>query len=217
MSPQQLLLLAVAAMIGLAILRVARVHLGRTPLPEGRGRRLFQLAFLVVPPIAIGALVQPAEGWNLLRGTMSIPLYAVILAGLTVLMVITAVIAQLTAPIRLRRVILLALVGSEGEPDDLPFDPPVTTKLAEGMAEVDRANAVFPRGLEFPKQVERPDFPAAWDALDVATRALETRIADDRRLRLGVASAATTTAADARGRLDTLRRMALDRGLSAAV
>jgi hypothetical protein len=84
------------------------------------------------------------------------------------------------------------------------------------MAVVDRTNAVSP-GPEFPAQVDCADFDSAWEALDVATTTLERRIADDLRLGLGVACAATTTAADARGRLDTLRSISLSRGLAAAV
>jgi hypothetical protein len=87
----------------------------------------------------------------------------------------------------------------------------VTAKLAQGMALVDRTNAVFPRGLEFPGQVDRADFHSAWDALDAATGTLEGTIAADRRLGLGVAQAAAATALDARSRLETLRRIALSR------
>lgn len=212
----QLLVLAVAAMVALAVLRLARVSLGRTPLPEGRSRRLFQIAFLVVPPMALGALTQPVPGSALFQGILWVPLYGVILLGLALLMGIAAVIAQLVAPVRPRRHLLVALIGSEGDPDDLPFDPPVTTQLAESMALVDRTNAVFPRGREFATQVDRPDFRAAWDALDAATGTLEGRMAEDRRLGLGVASAATSLATDARGRLDTLRSIARSRGLASA-
>jgi hypothetical protein len=207
----QLLVLAVAGMVALAVLRLARVDLGRTPLPEGRGGRLFQVAFVVVPPIVLGALTQPAAGSALFQGIMWVPLYGVILLGLALLMGIAAVIAQLVAPVRPRRYLLIALIGSEGDPDDLPFDPPVSTQLA-----VDRTNAVFPRGREFATQVDRADFHAAWDALDAATGTLEGRMADDRRRGLGVASAATAMATDARGRLDTLRAIALSRGLASA-
>jgi hypothetical protein len=44
---------------------------------------------------------------------------------------------------------------------------------------------------------------------------LPERIAADRRLGLGVASTAATTALDARSRLDTLRGIALRRGAAA--
>ncbi len=80
------------------------------------------------------------------------------------------------------------------------------------MALVDRRNATFPRGVEFPAEVDRVGFRSDWDALDAATRALEGRMAEDRRLGLGVASAAMATALDARSRLDTLSRLATGRG-----
>lgn len=214
MSVEQLIVLAVAAMIGLAILRVTRVRLGHTPLPEDRSRLLFQIAFVAVPPIVLGAVVQPATGWTPLHGGVFIPLYGLVLAGLTVLMVIAAVVSQAVAPTRYRRLLLLALLGSEGDPDEFPFDPPVTSKLAESMAVVDLANAVFPRGRDFADQVDRTDFHASWDALDAATRTLEGRIADDRRVGLGVASGASDTAADARSRLNTLRGIAVTRGVA---
>jgi hypothetical protein len=108
--------------------------------------------------------------------------------------------------------LLLALVGSEGDLDDAPFNPPTTAKLAEILALVDRANAIFPRGPEFPVQINREGFRFAWDALDSATGTLEGQIADDYRLGLGVARAAEATAEDARSRLDSLRRFAVVNG-----
>jgi hypothetical protein len=125
---------------------------------------------------------------------------------------IAAVIVQLVARGRIRPLLLVALVGNEGDPEDVPYDPPVTAKLAESVAIVERANAVFPRGHEFPLQIDRAGFRFAWDALDSATGTLEDRIADDHRLGLAVASEAAAAAADARSRLDTLRRLAVDRG-----
>jgi hypothetical protein len=195
----QLLLLAVAAMTGLATVRLVRVHLGRTPLPEVRGMRLLVLAALLAPPIALGAF-------------SSVPVYIAILVALVVLMWIAAVVVQLVARGRIRPLLLVALVGSEGDPEDVPYDPPVTAKLAESVALVDRANSVFPRGHDFPLQVDRSGFRFAWDALEDATGTLESRIADDHRIGLAVASAAVATADDARSRLDTLRRLATDRG-----
>lgn len=88
----------------------------------------------------------------------------------------------------------------------------MTAKLAESVALVDRANAVFPRGHDFPLQIDRSSFRFAWDALDAATGTLEGRIADDHRIGLAVASAAVATADDARSRLDTLRSHAISRG-----
>lgn len=210
MSPLQLLVLAIVAMIGLATLRVARANAGRTPLPGGVGKLLFILAFLVVPPIVVGALIAPGTG--VLRGGASIPLYVGILAALAILMWIAAVVVRFVVPRKSRPLLLLALVGSEGDPDEVPVDPPVTAKLAEDLALVDRANAAFPRGPEFPAQIDRADFRPAWDALDAVTGALEDQIAADCRLGLGAASTARATAKDARNRLDTLRKLAVFHG-----
>jgi hypothetical protein len=55
-------------------------------------------------------------------------------------------------------------------------------------------------------QTARADFQATWSALDDATRSLEDRITEQRRLRMGVSEHALDIATDARGRLDTLRR-----------
>ncbi len=214
--PLELVLVAVIAMIGLAILRLVRVRMGRTPLPEGKARALFLVAFLVVPPVSLKALLQPSSGPAL--GVITwVPVYGLLLALLLVLMTITAMIVERVVHSRWRRPLMLALVGSEGDPEDVPFDPPLTTKLTECMALVDQRNGVFPRGLAFPGQVDRADFHEAWDALDDATRTLEGGIAADRRLGLGIATAASATALDARGRLDTLLRLANDGRASAWV
>jgi hypothetical protein len=213
MSDLQLIVLAVVAMTALAAARVVRVGSGRTPLPEGRAWLLLMVAVVVVPPLVLGPLSEPASG--LLGGLSLVPFYAVILALLAFLM---SLVAQGVAFVarghlgRLGRFILLALVGDEGDPDALPFDPPLTALLAQGVALVDRANCAFPRGPEFPAQIDRAGFRSAWDALDAATATLEDRIARENRLGLGVASAASGAAKDARGRLDTLRRMAADHG-----
>lgn len=209
---QQLLILAAVAMAALAVLRVVRVRLGRTPHPDGILRVPFILAFIFVPPIVLSALTQPAAASSLLRGIAWMPPYLIFLGLFALLMGIVAIVVRLIAPGRSRPLLLLALVASEGDPDDVPFDPPVTAKLAASVASVDRANAVFPRGVEFPAQIEHAGFRYAWDALEVATAALEGGIAADRRLGLGVAAAARATAADARSRLDTLRRLAVDHG-----
>ena len=214
---QQVFLLAVVAMIGLALLRLARVHRDHSPLPEGRGRTVFLVAFLVVPPFVLGALSRMAAGQDPVGGIAWVPLYVPIVAGLALLMVIAAIVVEIAAPRRSRRLLLVALIGSEGDPNSLAFDPPVTTKLVETMALVDRRNAAFPRGREFAAEVDRAGFRSDWDALDSATHALEGRMAEDRRLGLGVASQAVATALDARTRLDTLGRLATDRGPAAAV
>jgi len=199
MSPLQLLIIAVVAMAGLVTLRLVRVRLGRAPHPEVRGSRFLIFGLMVAPLVALGAV-------------SSVPVYVAILIGLTVLMWVAAIVVQLVARGRIRPLLLLALVGSEGDPEDVPFDPPVTAALAESVAQVDRANAVFPRGHEFPLQIGRSGFRFAWDALDTATGTLEGKIADDHRIGLAVASSAAATAVDARSRLDTLRRLAVDGG-----
>jgi hypothetical protein len=190
------------------MLRLVRVHLGREPLPERRV--LFVLGFLFVPPIVLGALAPSGEGQ--LPGAALAPVYAVIVAGLATLMWLAAMVVRRVAFGRPRSLLLIALVGSEGEPTAAQLDPPVTAKLATSMAAVDRTNAVFPRGLEFPTQIDRPGFRSAWDALDVTTTALEGQIAEAEGHGLAVASAASATAEDARSRLNTLRRLTTDEG-----
>ncbi|HET9345375.1 MAG TPA: hypothetical protein VFO05_06715 [Candidatus Limnocylindrales bacterium] len=212
MPIQQLIILGIVAMVGLAILRVVRVNHGLTPLPDGRARRLFQLGFVVVPPVALGLLTQPPPPANQLWGLGAVPLYFVILATLAIVMWIASqAIGQVTHG-RAGRLLRLALAGHEVDPYEARVDPPVTAKLAESLVVVDRANAAFPRGPGFPSQVARSGFREDWDELDGATKTLEGRIADDYRRGLSVASGATATAADARSRLDTLRRLALDDG-----
>jgi hypothetical protein len=206
----QLFVLAVAAMVGLAAMRLIRVRLGRVPHPAGWARLPFIIAFLLVPPIVLGLLLEPAAG--IFGGIAWVPMYAALLVIVALGMWIAAQVVRNLAPRRSRPLLLLALVASEGEHVDDGFDPPLTVPLAESQSFVDVANAVFPRGTEFPTQVDRPDFRAAWDALDTATRRLEGRIADDERRGLGVASSAMASAEDARGRLETLRRFASEGG-----
>jgi hypothetical protein len=206
----QLFILAVASMISLAAVRLVRAHLGRAPHPEGVARIPFILAFLVLPPIALGLLSQPTAGT--LVGIAWVPAYVAMLGALAIVMWLAATIVRMKAPRRSRPLLVLALVASQDEPEKAGFDPPLTAALAESQAIVDTANAVFPRGLDFPAQVDRAGFRSAWDALDAATRTLEGRIADGERLGTGVAATATATAEDARGRLETLRRLAADGG-----
>ncbi len=161
--------------------------------------RLLVIAALLAIPVALGA-------------ASSLPLYLLMLVALVVLMWLAAVVVQIVARGRIRPLLLVALVGNEGDPEDVAYDPPVTATLAESVALVDRANSVFPRGHDFPAQPEREGFRFAWDALDAATGTLEGQIADDHRLGLAVASGALATADDARSRLDTLRSLAVDRG-----
>ena len=212
MPLMQLLVLATVAMVGLAALRLARVHVGRSPLPNGRGRRLFLLGFVIVPPLVLGTLTLPAASTSTLGGIPSVPPYIAIVGCLVFLMWIAAVIIRLVSNGRTGQLARLALVGSEADPYDVQVDPPVTATLAASMVAVDRLNARFPRGPEFPRQVARTGFRDDWDALDGATRTLEGGIADDHRLGLVVASSAKATATDARSRLETLRRLADDHG-----
>jgi hypothetical protein len=209
LSLQQLLILAVAAMATLALSRVARVQHGRTPHLEGRGRRLFTIGLLFVPPLLF-VLIQPGPSGQLRIGWIA-P-YTMILVAIWILMGVAALIVRFVAPVRSRPLLILALAGIEPDPYDVPFDPPMTARLAENVALVERTNAAFPRGVQFPRQVDRSGFREDWDALEGATRTLEGTIADDFRLGLAVASAARATAADARSRLDTLRRLATDKG-----
>ena len=198
MSLIQFLIIAIAAMTGLAALRLVRVNAKRTPLPEGPGRTLFLLAFVLIPPIALG-------------GPGAIPVYLVVLGAVVLLMWVAAVVIDRMTTSRYGQLARLALVGGESDPVDR-HDTPVTMALTQSIGTVERANAAFPRGTAFAGAIERPGFRADWDALDGATRVLEARIAEDHRLGLGVAAAATALAADARSRLDTLRRFAGDHG-----
>jgi hypothetical protein len=207
----QLTVLAVVAMVGLVTLRVVRIRLGRTPLPEGRGRRLFLLAFVVVPPLAFAYLTLPGAGGPL-RGIGALPVYVLVIATLAVIMSATAMIVGQLTHGRSGRLVRLALVGHAGDPHNMPTDPPMTANLAESMAIVVTANGAFPRGPQFAGQVDRAGFRDDWEALDGATRTLEGRIADDRGLGLGVAETANATAWDARTRLETLRQLAIDHG-----
>jgi hypothetical protein len=212
MSALQLLVVACVAMVGLATLRVVRVRFGRSPLPEGRGRRLFLLGFVVVPPIAVSLLTQPRTDTSTVGAVTTLPLYIALLAGVVLLMAILAQIVGRLTHSPAGRLARLALTGVEDDPDYMPSNPPVTARLAEVLAAVNTANAAFPRGPDFPKQIDRTNFRADWDTLDGATRALEGQIADDLRNLRGVPSVATDRAEDARGRLETLRSLALDSG-----
>lgn len=211
---QQLFALAIASMVFLAVLRIVRVRTGRTPHPAGMARLLFAVAFVALPPIALGALTDPGGAAGAIASLRWVPVYGIMLVGLMVVMRIAAVIVKAIAPRRPRRLLLLALVANEGDPYDMPYNPPVTPRLAAILALVDRTNAVFPRGMGFRDQVDRSGFRADWDALDAATGQLEGAMAEDVRRGRGVPSAAAATAKDARGRLDTLRRFAVEDGRS---
>jgi hypothetical protein len=211
MSIQQLLILAVAAMVALAALRVVRVSAGRTPLPEGRGRRLFLVGFVVVPPIVVGAVTQATGSNSPLVGLGSLPAYAAILGAVVVAMWLVALVIARVTTDRWGQLARLALVGGEADPID-SRETPITVGLARSIDLVTKANAAFPRGPAFAGQIERTGFRADWDTLDGATRTLESLIAEDHRSGLGVGAAATSLAEDARSRLDFLRRFAVDHG-----
>ena len=202
------LILAIAAMIGLAALRVIRAHLGREPHPDGKARLPFILAFLIVPPVALGTLFQSAGGQ--FGGVSWLPLYVAGVAVLAILMSITAMIVRL-APVRSRPLLLMALNASKVTPA-MKVDPPLTARLAASRTLVDAANAVFPSGAAFPTHIDRADFRRSWDSFDDVTRVLETQIAEDETLGKGAASSATATAGNARSRLETLRRLAAESG-----
>ena len=208
----QLLLLAIGSMTALAVMRVVRVRIARTPHPEGRARIPFIAAFLLLPPVVLSLVLGQVTTSSVMRGIGWLLPYAILVGAISIVMGFLAPIVGRMAPRSARPAIVLALSASEGDPDDVPYDPPVTAALAASVANVDRANAVFPRGLEFPAQVSREGFRYAWDALDSATSTLEGGIADDRRLGLPVAAAARAVAADARSRLETLKRLAVDSG-----
>jgi hypothetical protein len=141
-------------------------------------------------------------------------LYALTLGVLLALMTAVAKLVKRNDHGPSRWTLLIALVGGEGDQGSVPFDPPLSSELAASVAEVNRTNAAFPRGPTFPEQIDRPDFDAAWAGLDGATRTLEGQIAGEREHGLEIASVATETALDARSRLNTLRGLALRRGLA---
>jgi hypothetical protein len=212
MSLELLFILAVVAMAVLAVSRVVRVRLGRPPHPEGRAKLLFLPAFLILPPIALGVVIQPFLGSDGISPAPSVILYMFMLAALALLMRIVAVVISRVVSARSGGAFVLALTGYDTDLDDGAYDPPVTAALAESVALVTKTNAAFPRGWDFPTQIEREDFRSDWDALDAATRTLEGGIAADRGRGLAVASTATALAGDARSRLETLRRLAVDDG-----
>jgi hypothetical protein len=210
----QLFIVGVLSMAGFAVLRVVRVRGGHDALPDGPGRTAFILGFLFIPPMVLGAVLQPPPGGAPLGGIFWVPVYALVLGLLKLAMTLAAALVEGSAKGRTRQVLLVALLGNEGDVGRITFNPPVTARLAESIAQVDRTNAAFPRGVDFPAQVDRADFTSAWDALDGATRTLEDRIAVDRKAGLGVASEATATANDARARLLVLQGIATTRGLA---
>jgi hypothetical protein len=199
MPMSQLIVLGIVAMAGLATLRVVRFRSGRTPLPDVRGKRLFLLAFVVVPPVALG-------------GIGALPMYVAIIGTLAIAMWVAALIVGSVASGRSARLLQVALAGREEDPYAVRPDAAVTAELAESVRIVERANAAFPRGPAFQTQASRAGFRDDWDLLDGATRSLEGQIASEHRLGIAVASSASAAARDARSRLDTLHRFAVDEG-----
>ena len=172
MPMPQLIVLEIVAMAGLATLRVVRFRGGRTPLPDGRGRRLFLLAFVVVPPIALG-------------GIGALPMYVAIIAALAILMWIAALIVEQVATGRSGRLVQVALAGPEGDPYAVRADPAVTTRAGRERADRRQGQLGVPARRGVPGRVSRAGFRDDWDHLDGATRSLEGRIATtspDRRL-----------------------------------
>jgi hypothetical protein len=210
MSLTELFVIAVAGFAMVAASRVVKARHAGAHIAEGGGRLVFLLTLLLGPPIVLGALFHPSAGP--LGWVVWVPVYVVMLVGLTILALLALPTVLRVAPPRSHGFLSLALAGGEGEPEDLPFDPPVAPALAVSMALVDRTNSVFPRGAEFPNQIDRAGFRTDWDALDAATCALEDGIAGDVRLGEAVASAAKAMARDARSRLECLRRLSLDHG-----
>ena len=211
MSFQVLLVITAFLVLGaLAVFRVVRVRSGREAQPEGWRMLVLDFAFLIVPPILLQVLVAPTTGPGQVDGVASVFTYGVALILGRLAMWIAAVLAARYAPHRWRHTLLIALSGSDNSAA-VVSDPPMSTALTAEVESVDARNAAFPRGSAFLDQVDKPGFRAAWDALDGATTSLEHSIADASR-RGGVASRATSTAADARGRLDALRRDAAAHG-----
>jgi hypothetical protein len=216
MSFQFLLgLAAIAAFVALGALRMYRVRAHRDA-PDGWQRVGFVAAFLLVPPIVLQVLFAGKSGPGSVDAVGAIALYLLAVLVLSAATWIAALAVARFAPVERRQMLLLALIGRDTS-SIVPFDPPMSNELTADVERVDVLNAAFPRGRAFMTQPSLPGFRSAWEALDTATATLEKRIADQRRLRLGVAERAIFTASDARGRLDTLRRDAASGGQAWAV
>ena len=162
---------------------------GRTSLPEGKARALFLIAFVVLPPVALKAVLQPSAGAGARRADVGPHVWPAP--------------GPRPGPDDHRRhdrrapraqPMAAAPDGGAGRQRRRSRGRPVESPVDDEADRVHRArrpaNAVFPRGLAFPGQVDRADFHEAWDALDDATRSLEGGIAADRHLGLGIATAA---------------------------
>jgi hypothetical protein len=203
-------LAAVAAFAGFAALRIFRVRSQRDP-PGGWRRVGMVAAFLLVPPLVLQVLVAPKSGPGAVDAASAVILYIAAVVALWLLAWLAALVVARVAPVERRPMLLLALIGRDTS-GIVQFDPPMTSALSADVERVETLNAAFPRGATFMGQASLPGFRSRWEALDAATRSLEDRIAEQRRLRLGVAERAIETASDARSRLDTLRRDAAASG-----
>ncbi len=203
-------LTAIVAFILLAVLRIVRVRYHRGG-PTGIWRVLFVVGFLVVPPLVMQALAAPKTGAIAVDPLNAVLLYIPAVVAIWLLTLVAAVVVARIAPVKWRPILLLALIGRDSS-GVVEFDPPMTAELSADVDRVDGLNRAFPRGSTFIGQVSVEGFRSSWDALDAATVTLERDIAEQRRLHLGVSERAIDTANDARGRLDTLKRVAVDGG-----
>ena len=212
MSFQLLLILAAAAAFAtIALLRVYAVRSHRD-LPDGLVRIASIVVLLLAPPIVLQVLFAPT-GEGAMNLASAILLYGVAFAVIWLVMLLGAQLVARFAPKKHRSVLLLAMTGRDTS-GIVPFDPAMSTEFAETVKQVDQLNGTFPRGRAFIEQPALPGFRSAWDALDAATRKLETEIGEQRRLGLGVSEHALESATDARARLDSLRQAATNSGVA---
>jgi hypothetical protein len=214
------LLLVIAAVVVLALLavmRVVRAGRGLAPRPAGIRWLLMLLAFVVVLPVAIDVLTHGGGADGQLHPIGSLLLFIGWLLLFVILMGIAALLVAWIAPPRSRPTLLLALIGREKDAQGIPYDPALSPAAAAAVTRVEQLNAAFPRGRGFVLAVDRPDFAARWAEFDAATRDLEAVIAEGTRTGTGVAQNAIEVAADARSRIDALRRDAERRGMVLAV
>lgn len=214
------LLLAVAPAIILVLYagsRVYRVRHGMSARTSGRKWLLIFVGFVFVLPIVLDVLTGSGGALGQLHPVSSMFLYLGWLLLFTILMGIAALFVLWLAPPMVRPTLLLALIGREPNSRGIPFDPPITPALSEALANVEALNASFPRGRAFTNQLARPDFATTWADLDAATGKLELLIGTAMELGIGVAQQAVDVAADARSRLETLRREAETHGQTVAV
>lgn len=209
MSLTLIAFLAAAAVLALfALWRVVRVRSGREPRPDGLPYLAVVVLAVIGPVIAFFMFVDstPSTGQADAVSAGFTYLFAFVL--LLIAMAIVASLVERFAPASVRPTLLVALVGKQASSLDVPVDPPITPALREQVALVNTRNAAFPRGREFLEQTDLPGFEQAWTSLDGATRDLEALINESIASGTGVARVATETAADARSRLEMLRRTA---------